>query len=545
MLVCEPVTKNANKAAWMSNTQQIAVGIDLGTTFSAVAYLDASRRPCMIVNSEGDRVTPSVVLFDESSVIVGKEAVKAAAMEPDRIADYVKRDIGSPHFSRPILGEQVPPEVIQSLILEKLKNDTEKTLGPIQDVVVTVPAFFNEPRRKATQDAGRLAGLNVLDVINEPTAAAIAYGYQQGFLDEAAAARKMERVLVYDLGGGTFDVTLMEIDGKNYNTVATAGDVYLGGLDWDRRLVDFIAEKYQEKYRGLDPRQNPSGMQKLLREAEDAKRTLTARDQATISFEHAGEGIRVTITREEFESLTADLVERTLFTMRKVLKDAGVGWEDVTRLLLVGGSSRMPMIRRAVEQASGLNSVHSASEDEAVAQGAAIYAGLLLAVRDGEAPSMQIKNVNSHSLGVLAQDPETRRPRNSVIIAQNTVLPVTKGKRFRTSKPAQKNIAVKVIEGGDSSGNNATPIGQCLIDNLPDGLPAGTTVEVIFQYAANGRLKVRARVPSIDREVAMTIKRDSGLTQATFHQWHERLSNTAGPLGFQNQTNSGPNGETS
>ncbi len=196
-----------------------------------------------------------------------KKLVKAAAMEPDRIADYVKRDIGSPHFSRPILGEQVPPEVIQSLILEKLKNDTEKTLGPIRDVVVTVPAFFNEPRRKATQDAGRLAGLNVLDVINEPTAAAIAYGYQQGFLDDAGAARKMERVLVYDLGGGTFDVTLMEIDGKNYNTVATAGDVYLGGLDWDRRLVDFIAEKYQEKYRGLDPRPNP------LRYAEVAPRS--------------------------------------------------------------------------------------------------------------------------------------------------------------------------------------------------------------------------------------------------------------------------------
>ncbi len=533
MIACNPMSDLDRKDVWMSKTRQIAVGIDLGTTFSAVSYLDASRRPCLIVNSEGDRVTPSVVLFDESSVVVGKEAVKAAAMEPDRIADYVKRDMGSPHYARAILGEQVPPEVVQSLILEKLKRDTEKTLGPISEVVITVPAFFNEPRRKATQDAGRLAGLEVLDVINEPTAAAIAYGYRQGFLDDQGAARQMERVLVYDLGGGTFDVTLMEIDGKNYNTVATAGDVYLGGLDWDRRIADYIAQKFQEKFRGQDPRQNPAGMQKLLREAEDAKRTLTARDKATINFEHAGEGLRVVLTREEFESLTADLVERTLFTTRKVLKDAGVNWDDVTRLLMVGGSSRMPMIQQAVEQVSGLTVDRSSSEDEAVAQGAAIYAGLLLATRDGEQPSMQIKNVNSHSLGVLAQDPQTGRPKNSVIIAQNTVLPAVQGKRFRTSKSAQQRIAVKVIEGGDSSGNNATPIGRCIIDDLPHGLPAGTAVEVIFQYAANGRLRVRARVPSIDREVAMTIQRDTGLTEAKIKSWQQKLQNVTGPLESQ------------
>ena len=528
-----PLTSNGELDHSMSQSRQIPIGIDLGTTFSAVSYLDASRRPCMIVNSEGDRVTPSVVLFDESSVVVGKEAVKAAGMEPERIADFAKRDMGSPHYSRPLLGKQDPPEVIQSLILEKLKRDTEKALGPISEVVITVPAFFNEPRRKATQDAGRLAGLEVLDVSNEPTAAAIAYGYRQGFLDDQGAARQTERIFVYDLGGGTFDVTLMEIDGKNYNTVATAGDVYLGGLDWDQRIADYVAEQFLSKFRGIDPRQNPSGRQRLLRDAEDANRTLTAREKAMIHFEYGGEGLRVELTREQFESLTADLVERTLFTMRKVLKDAGVGWSDVTRLLLVGGSSRMPMIHDAVERASGLPIDRSSSEDEAVAQGAAIYAGLLLATRDGEPPSMQIKNVNSHSLGVLAQDPQTGRPKNSVIIPQNTVLPAVQGRRFRTSKPAQRHIAVKVIEGGDSSGNNATPIGRCLIDNLPQDLPAGTVVEVIFQYAANGRLRVRARVPSIDREVAMTIQRDSGLTEATFRQWRKKLSNASGPLGFQ------------
>ncbi len=517
----------------MPSTQQPPVGIDLGTTFSAVSYLDNSRRPNLVINSEGDRVTPSVVLFDETSVVIGKEALKAAALEPDRVASHVKRDIGSPHYSRTILGEQVPPEVIQSLILEKLKRDTEEVLGPISEVVITVPAYFNEPRRKATQDAGRLAGLDVLDVINEPTAAAIAYGYQHGFLDEDGKTARQERVLVYDLGGGTFDVTLMELDGKNYNTVATAGDVYLGGIDWDKRIVDYVAEVFQENHRGVDPRQNPAGLQRLLRDAEDAKRTLTARQQATINYEYAGEGVRVVITREQFESLTADLLERTLFTTRKVLKDAGIGWTDVTRLLLVGGSSRMPMVQRALHDASGIKPDRSAAEDEAVAQGAAIYAGLLCSTREGEPASMQIKNVNSHSLGVLAQDPGTLRPKNSVIIKSNTVLPAVQGRRFKTSKAAQKQISVKVIEGGDAAGNNASPIGRCVIDNLPQDLPAGTVVEVFFKYAANGRLQVKARVPSINREVAMTIQRDSGLTEAKFQVWREKLLNDEGPLESQ------------
>lgn len=516
----------------MSASNSRAIGIDLGTTFSAVAHLDANGRPVTIVNSEGDRATPSVVLFDESSVVVGKEAVKAAAMEPERIADFAKRDMGNPQYSRAIGGEYLPPEVIQSLILEKLKRDTEALLGPVKDAVITVPAFFNEPRRKATQDAGRLAGLNVLDTINEPTAAAISFGYQQGFLNAEGEAKGTERILVYDLGGGTFDVTLMEIAGKSYSTIATAGDVYLGGLDWDKRIVDFVAEAFQNKHRGIDPRQSPAGMQRLLREAEDAKRTLTAREQATITFEHTGEGVRVTITRDQFESLTADLLERTLFTTRKVLKDAGVSWQDITRLLLVGGSSRMPMIQKGLEKESGLKVDRSVSEDEAVAQGAAIYAGLLVSVRDGSPPSMRIQNVNSHSLGVLAQEPGTRRPKNSIIIPQNTPLPVSQGKRFRTYKDDQRIVSIRVIEGGDASGRSSTPIGKCIIDNLPPGLPAGTLVEVFFKYLQNGRLKVRARLPSIDREVVLTIERDSGLNEEKLQHWNQKLRANTGPIQF-------------
>jgi molecular chaperone DnaK len=503
----------------------IPVGIDLGTTFSVVAYLDATGRPCTIPNAEGDLITPSVVLIDRTAV-VGKEAVKAAAFEPDLIAEFAKRDMGSTFYSRKVGGKSLPPEVIQSFILEKLKRDAELKLGPIREVVVTVPAFFNEPRRKATQNAAELAGLKLLDIINEPTAAAIAYGYQVGFLDAKGEARQKETILVYDLGGGTFDITVMEIEGTDFRAIATDGDVYLGGIDWDRRLADYISQKFKEKYHNIDPSTDPAGRQRLLKEAEDTKRALSAREQVTINFEHLGNGLRLPITRSEFEGMTADLLERTRFTIRNVLTNAKLGWKDITRLLLVGGSSRMPMVQKMLEEDSGKKVDRSLSPDEAVAHGAALYAGLLIAKSRSsglEKPAMSVTNVNSHDLGVLSKDSTTGRPVNSVIIPRNTRLPVTKGKRFRLARDGQKNIAINVIEGGDSAGRNSTPIGKCVIRDLPPNLPANTTVEVLFSYKENGRLHVEGRVPDLKLKVKLEIERSTGLTDVEMKDWEERL----------------------
>lgn len=491
-----------------------------------VAYLDSDGKPNTIPNSEGDLVTPSVVLFDGDAVVVGKEAVKAAALEPERIADFAKRDMGNPAYSRKIGGDSLPPEVIQSLILEKLKRDAELKLGPITEAVVTVPAFFNEPRRKATQDAARLAGLQVLDIINEPTAAAIAYGYQVGFLSAAGEAPKKETILVYDLGGGTFDVTVMEIAGSDFTAIATAGDVFLGGIDWDRRIVDRVAEKFKARYRGIDPRDDPAGLQRLLREAEDAKRALSAREQVTLSFEHVGNGLRVPIARAEFDEMTADLLDRTRFTVRSALKEARLDWKDLTRLLLVGGSSRMPMVQRMLEQESGLKVDRSLSPDEAVAHGAALYAGLLKSQSTTSKPAMRVRNVSSHDLGVLSKEASTGRSINAVIIPRNTVLPATKGKRFRTAKPGQQSIAINVIEGGDASGKNATAIGKCVIRDLPADLPEGTTVEVLFTYAENGRLTVKGRLPDLNREALLDIERTSGMNDAKLQEWDKRLQSS-------------------
>ena len=507
-----------------------AVGIDLGTTFSVIAHLDSAGRPWTIPNAEGDLITPSVVFFDGSVVIVGKEAQKAAVAAPEEIAQFVKRDMGCQVYEKAINGEHLPPEVIQSYILDKLRRDATLKLGDFSKVVITVPAFFNEPRRKATQDAGSLAGLEVIDIINEPTAAAIAFGVQQGFLSAKGESRSKERILVYDLGGGTFDATLMEIDGTHYNAIATAGDVYLGGIDWDQRIVNCVAEAFAKRNRGIDPRANPAGLQRLLREAEDAKRTLSARDQTTITFEYGGDAVRVPLARQQFEEMTIDLLDRTRFTVMNLLQDANLKWSDITRLLLVGGSTRMPMVQRMLEEVSGKKCDRSLSADEAVAHGAAVYAGLLTSSAVGTAPQLSVRNVNSHNLGVLAKEKATGRFRNRIMIPRNTALPASHTARFTTALPNQANVAVNVVEGGDASGNDATPIGRCVVNRLPPGLPVGTSVEVSFDYAANGRLTVRARVPSVNVGAETEIDRASGMTAEMLRNWNQRLRNGEGPL---------------
>jgi molecular chaperone DnaK len=500
-----------------------AVGIDLGTTFSVIAHLDASGRPCSISNTEGDILTPSAVLFDGSSVVVGKEAVKAAAAVPDDVALYVKREMGNPAYGRLLHGECLPPEVIQSFLLDKLRRDAALKLGEFTKAVISVPAFFNESRRKATQDAGALAELEVIDIINEPTAAALAYGVQQGFLTTRGEASQRENILVYDLGGGTFDVTLMEIDGKNYTAIATAGDVHLGGVDWDRRITDHLAAVYMEQCNGIDPRKTPAGLHRLLREAEDAKRTLSTREHTTITIEHEGNCVRVPVTRQEFEEMTLDLLDRTRFTVVNLLQDAQMEWSDITRLLLVGGSSRMPMVQRMLEEVSGKKPDRCLSADEAVAHGAAIYAGLILDKAAGSPPKVTVRNVNSHNLGVLGTEKVTGRPRNRVMIPRNCTLPAIHSARFVTRNDNQTNVAVNVVEGGDASGNDATPIGKCVVRDLPPGLPAGTPVEVTFRYGENGRLTVMARLPIQDKEASSEIERTSGMTPDMLRGWNQRI----------------------
>ena len=500
-----------------------AIGIDLGTTNSAVAFVDSTGRPETIRNSEGGLSTPSVIFFDRGNPVIGSEAVEAGVEEPERLAMFAKRDVGEQLFRTAICGAKLPPEVLQALILTKLREDAELKLGELKKAVITVPAFFNEPCRKATQDAGKLAGLEVLDIINEPTAAAICYGVQQGFLSTEGAASAKERVLVYDLGGGTFDVTVMEIENRKYHTIATNGDVYLGGVDWDRRVVDFIAEAWIEEH-GEDLRDDPIAEQLLLRKANQTKHALTQRESVPIAFGYQGKRIRPAMNRETFKELTEDLLERTLMTVELVLDEADVKWSDLTRLILVGGSTRMPMIHDELSRLSNLEIDRSLSPDEAVAHGAAIYAGIRLGHECDSFAGVSVTNVNSHDLGVLAVDPETGDPRRQIMINRNTSLPARKRIRFRTHEDGQRNVKVEVVEGGDHRGRNATRIGKCLVDDLPKGTPKGTFVDVLFDYSQDGRLVVSANLPTLKQAAEMTMDRAAGLSEEVLDKWTALLA---------------------
>jgi len=525
------------------------LGIDLGTTFSCVAQVDAKGVPRTLLNVDGDPITPSVVLFEKSGFVVGKEAVKAAIVSPEMIARCVKREMGKPLFWKQFEGESYPPEVIQSLVLEKLKSDAQWKVGPVKDAVITVPAYFSEPKRRATQDAGRLAGLNVLDIINEPTAAAIAFGVEEGFLDPSAASKKPETILVYDLGGGTFDVSVVRIEANRFRVIATDGDFQLGGIDWDQKIVTHITDAFYNEYM-LDPGKNAKGEQRLLREAEDAKRSLSTRDDVKIHFEHGGHSISVLLSRRSFNEMTASFVDRTRFTTSKVIRDAGLKWTDLSRILLVGGSTRMPAIIEMLETESGMQVDRSLAVDEAIAHGAAIYAHLLSqnegkgktgnvlhGVGSGGTGSaseakadVEITNVNSHDLGVLGLEKQTGCHRTKVLLPRNTALPAKKGAAFTTAEDNQRTVMVNIVEGGDASGNHSTSIGRCVIRGLPRGLPAGTQVNVVFEYENNGRLKVRASIPSTGQRAKMEIRRDSELTDSKIDEWGEKIRNRGRPV---------------
>ncbi len=500
-----------------------AVGIDLGTTFSVVAALDEQGKARSIVNAEGDLLTPSVVLFEGEQTIVGREALKALATDVDHVADCPKRFLGRREYPRPLAGQAWPPEALEAWILDKLRRDASRSLGSFRQAVITVPAYFDEVRRKATQDAGYMAGLDVLDIINEPTAAAIAFGFAEGFLDERAAARKPMNLLVYDLGGGTFDVTVMRLEGTEFRTLSTDGDVQLGGRDWDQRLVDYVAGEFIRRYR-VDPRDDLGSVARIRRECEEAKRTLTSRTKATIAVDHQGDWLRLEVTRDEFESMSRDLLERTSFTCREALAASGLAWSDLDRVLLVGGSTRMPQVKRMLQELSGRAPDDGISPDEAVAHGAALRAGAILAQHAGRPPKLRIRNVNSHSLGVVGKDPKTLRSRVATLIPRNTPLPADASRSFRTQREGQRSILVQIVEGENPDPTYCSQLGRCSVANLPAGLPAGTPIRVRFDYAENGRLGVQVSVDGTDVRLQHELTRENSLSQSELDRFRKRIS---------------------
>jgi molecular chaperone DnaK len=318
-------------------------------------------------------------------------------------------------------------------------------------------------------------------------------------------------------------VTVMQIQGTQFSALSTDGDVRLGGYDWDQRLVDLVAKEFSQQHH-VDPRQDVTAAGKLWRECEDAKRTLTARQKAVVPCDFRGASARIEVTRQQFEDATQDLLDRTRFTSTQAVKAAKLDWKDIDRVLLVGGSSRMPMVREMLRQLSGKDPDDSVAADEAVAHGAALHASLILTQRLGRPPAFKIRNVNSHSLGVVGVDPVSQRRRNGILIPRNTALPVAAKRAFHTKKAGQRSIRVEIVEGESPSADDCTQIGHCAVHELPDDLPAKAPVEVLFRYQADGRLRVHVSLPGTNHEVATEIVRSNSLSKEELDHWRERVS---------------------
>ena len=496
------------------------IGIDLGTTFCAVATLDDRGRPSAVPNRDGDILTPSAVyLAPDGSAVVGQPALDMALEQPDRVATLMKRKMGLPEYGRLVAGREFRPETLSAVILKKLAQDAATQLGPITGCVITVPAYFDDTRRKATIDAGRIAGLEVLDILDEPSAAALAYSFQLNVASGTALTDKPRTILVYDLGGGTFDVTLVKLTPKRFQTLAIEGDVRLGGRDWDERLVNHVAEAFIAKY-AEDPREDAQALAMLHAAAERAKRTLSKVEQASVTCNHAGRKLTVPVSRKEFETLTKDLLTRTRLTTQQVLRQAALTWDQVDRILLVGGSTHMPMTTTMMRDLSGKQPDDSLAVSEVVARGAALHAGIV-AARTAEnralleagvssllADVVEI-SVNAHSLGIEVRSDNEKV--NDKIISKNTQLPAASSRVYYTVTENQSKVRVRVMQGEAHQADACIGIGECWVEGLPPNLPKGSPVQVRCEVGSNGLIDVMALDMTSGRMARTEVHRGNGL----------------------------------
>ncbi|MFL6515785.1 MAG: Hsp70 family protein [Chthoniobacterales bacterium] len=508
-------------------SERKAIGIDLGTTFSAVAHIDAYGKPQVIPNSENERITPSVILFEGSNAVVGSTARNSAVAEPEKIVDFVKREMGKPkeHFHREFNGKKYSAEELSAIILLKLKNDAEKYLKqPVTDVVITVPAYFNDAERTATITAGQLAGLNVLRIINEPTAAALAYGLDK--LDEK------QTVFVFDLGGGTFDVTIMRIDDHKLDIIATNGDHRLGGKDWDDVIVNCVAEEF-DRVHGENPLLDLQSYQDLQTRSVAAKIQLSNRPQAAVVHQHHGKTVKVDLAREEFERRSRHLIEKCKVICEMTLQEANLKWSDISKILPVGGMTRMPMVKQMIADLSDVPVVTDLNPDEAVADGAAIQATLSMLTeeqnsgeklladttrekfssRDGGL--IQVNDITSHTLGVVLWDESNLEEYVFPMIRKRTPIPANAKNLFGTANANMARAIVKIVEGESSLPAECTPLGTCDV-SLPPFLPKGSPVHLSYQYNTNQVLEVA--VEACGQRSQVVIERNTGLAHSEIPQ---------------------------
>ena len=464
------------------------IGIDLGTTFSAVAHIDDNGKPVILPNNQGAPITPSVIYIGSNdSVLVGEEAKEMQALGEADVAFLFKRNMGDPNFILNLRGRDYTPTQLSTLLLKQLKQDAENALGqPVDKAVITVPAYFDNGQRQATIDAGKAAGLEVLRIINEPTAAALAYGIREG--------NSNRRLLVYDLGGGTFDVTIVRV-GHHIEVIATGGDHQLGGRDWDDRIAGYIASCFEEEF-SINPLEEAESASDLVVRCEIAKKQLSSRERARISIAHDGEKGTYELPREKFEELTRDLMERTTSLVSQTLEEVSLTWEDMDGILLVGGSTRMPAVHRFVEEAAGKKCESGINVDEAVALGAAIQASL-----DSQTGSkltlaapVKVTDVMSHSLGVVAVNGDGSLYINSIIIPKNLPIPSKESHPFklRTTPNQDNQLEVYMLQGESDKPSSCSILGRYVFDSINHGNNGLAIIDIEYAYDRNGVVSVNA-----------------------------------------------------